>query len=105
MLQYSYMSQLERDLAITNIEANGNGGVDCVHHWIIETPIGATSAGVCKRCGDTRRFPNALEDTLLDPSKGHHKARYMARLASMSLDTGDPGQIDLHKSLLRAVKL
>ena len=34
----------------------------CQHHWIIETPHGPTSRGVCKRCGAARRFPNAAED-------------------------------------------
>jgi len=37
----------------------------CQHRWIIETPHGATSQGVCKRCGASRRFPNAAEDALL----------------------------------------
>ena len=36
----------------------------CRHHWIIETPHGVTSRGVCKRCGGTRRFPNAADDAL-----------------------------------------
>ncbi len=36
----------------------------CRHHWIIETPHGATSRGVCKRCGAQKRFPNAAEDAL-----------------------------------------
>ena len=37
----------------------------CQHHWIIETPHGATSRGQCKRCGAAKRFPNAAEDALL----------------------------------------
>ncbi len=36
----------------------------CKHRWIIETPHGATSRGVCKRCGTSKRFPNAAEDAL-----------------------------------------
>ncbi len=36
----------------------------CVHHWIIESPNGRTSAGVCKRCGDTRDFANATENVM-----------------------------------------
>lgn len=42
----------------------------CRHHWIIETPNGATSRGYCKRCGSTRRFPNAAEDALWEPNAG-----------------------------------
>ncbi len=38
----------------------------CRHHWVIETPHGATSRGLCKRCGTTKRFPNAAEDALLE---------------------------------------
>lgn len=97
------MNGLERDLAITNIEANGDRA-DCVHHWIIETPNGPTSEGICKGCSASRLFPNAIEETSV-LSKGHNKTRYMAGLASMSLDTGNPDQTDLHKSLLRGVKL
>jgi hypothetical protein len=36
----------------------------CRHHWVIETPHGVTSRGMCKRCGTTRRFPNAAEDAI-----------------------------------------
>ena len=33
----------------------------CQHRWVIETPHGATSRGLCKRCGATKRFPNAAQ--------------------------------------------
>ena len=36
----------------------------CVHHWLIESPNGSTSAGVCKRCGETRDFANATENVM-----------------------------------------
>lgn len=39
-------------------------GRSCRHHWIIDTPNGASSRGLCKRCGVSRRFPNAAEDAL-----------------------------------------
>ena len=38
----------------------------CRHHWIIETPHGATSRGLCKRCGMNKRFPNAAVDSIWD---------------------------------------
>lgn len=41
----------------------------CRHHWIIETPNGATSRGLCKRCGTSKRFPNAADDALGDASR------------------------------------
>lgn len=34
---------------------------ECLHHWVIETPNGAFSAGHCKRCGAERRFRNSSE--------------------------------------------
>ena len=34
---------------------------NCQHRWMIETPHGATSRGLCKRCGSTKRFPNASD--------------------------------------------
>ena len=36
----------------------------CQHRWIIETPHGVTSRGLCKRCGVTKRFPNAADDAI-----------------------------------------
>lgn len=35
---------------------------DCRHHWVIDTPAGTTSRGVCKRCGAEREFYNVLAD-------------------------------------------
>jgi len=35
----------------------------CRHHWLIETPQGATSKGVCKLCGAVREFRNAVSAT------------------------------------------
>lgn len=42
----------------------------CQHRWVIEPPNGATSRGRCKRCGASRRFPNAPEDALWDVAGG-----------------------------------
>ena len=36
----------------------------CRHHWLIETPHGATSLGRCKVCGEIREFRNSAADTL-----------------------------------------
>jgi hypothetical protein len=43
----------------------------CRHHWLIESPHGATSMGKCKVCGDVREFQNSAADTLWegDPMK------------------------------------
>ena len=39
-------------------------GPVCRHHWIIESPQGATSAGRCKLCNETREFRNSASDTV-----------------------------------------
>lgn len=33
----------------------------CRHHWLIETPRGATSKGVCKLCGAAKEFRNSAD--------------------------------------------
>ena len=40
------------------------GGPKCVHHWIIETPNGRESQGVCKRCGAKKEFANSNESVM-----------------------------------------
>ena len=46
----------------------------CRHHWLIETPRGATSKGRCKRCGSEREFRNSADGYLWedDSSKGYN---------------------------------
>ena len=39
-------------------EAAPSQGDACKHHWMIESPNGATSPGRCKKCGDERPFVN-----------------------------------------------
>ena len=31
----------------------------CAHHWLIATPNGPVSEGVCQRCGHRREFQNS----------------------------------------------
>jgi hypothetical protein len=52
----------------------------CRHHWIIESPHGATSRGRCKRCGTMKRFPNASADNIWD-SAGSGLGRWARREA------------------------
>jgi len=33
----------------------------CRHYWVIETPTGPTSPGLCRLCGERREFKNYLE--------------------------------------------
>lgn len=37
---------------------------DCVHKWVIASPNGPTSKGICKTCKDTRDFPNSTEQAI-----------------------------------------
>ena len=39
--------------------ANHAASGGCTHHWIIATPNGHLSRGVCKRCGCERDFENS----------------------------------------------
>lgn len=52
----------------------------CTHHWVIETPNGAASAGVCKRCGVSKQFTNSLENAGWD--RGLEVDRDLARARS-----------------------
>jgi hypothetical protein len=36
----------------------------CRHHWLIESPQGPTSMGICKLCGAQREFSNSVTDFL-----------------------------------------
>ncbi|MBI2936260.1 MAG: hypothetical protein HYY31_05585 [Chloroflexi bacterium] len=40
-------------------------GIDavCRHYWVIETPTGPVSEGICKLCGEQRKFKNYLDTT------------------------------------------
>ena len=34
---------------------------ECKHHWMIESPNGPTSLGVCKICGERSEFNNSVQ--------------------------------------------
>jgi hypothetical protein len=36
----------------------------CRHHWLIESPQGRTSMGMCKLCGAQKEFSNSTGDFL-----------------------------------------
>ncbi len=46
---------------------------ECRHHWMIESPHGATSMGACRLCGEVREFRNSVDDP--KPVSGHNKPR------------------------------
>ena len=32
---------------------------ECIHHWIVESPNGPISEGVCKKCDQIKQFNNS----------------------------------------------
>jgi hypothetical protein len=48
--------------AAKNIAERPKVKVECSHHWVIESPNGPTSRGVCKYCGAEREFWNYWSD-------------------------------------------
>lgn len=66
-------------------ETKGLGATSalCRHHWVIETPNGAVSSGMCKRCGLHKEFRNSAEDPLWDnDSFSLNGSRYRGRRAA-----------------------
>lgn len=47
-----------------DVQTSATQRMGCVHHWVLESPSGRESAGVCKRCGLTRNFANATENVM-----------------------------------------
>jgi len=53
------VAQLQQTSAAESQEAP-----TCRHHWVIDSPQGATSRGVCKICGAEKEFRNSAGDSL-----------------------------------------
>lgn len=45
---------------------------DCRHYWIIDSPKGPTSRGVCKLCGAEKEFQNFMSDSLWEGDRSPH---------------------------------
>lgn len=56
--------------------------LNCVHHWVISFEIGASSPGVCKKCGQRRRFLNAISEKVIlgERRYGHGGSYNIGRL-------------------------
>jgi len=50
--------------AAVNQASEATAEIQCCHHWLIETPHGATSMGICKLCGAQKEFRNSAYDSL-----------------------------------------
>jgi hypothetical protein len=66
-------------------------GPECRHHWLIESPHGATSWGICKHCGERREFSNSATDGLWDGEgiPAHREGPVAAYTTLNSADSGD----------------
>jgi hypothetical protein len=42
------------------------GDPNCVHHWVIDSPAGSVSAGLCRICGAHRTFANYVSDFIYE---------------------------------------
>ena len=52
---------------------------DCKHHWLIESPHGPISKGVCRLCGDEKGFRNSLEIPPIEDNKDSTKSEGSAK--------------------------
>ena len=50
-------SLFQKQAAVADESEDGG----CQHHWVIEKPNGPFSDGVCRNCGEERRFMNSIE--------------------------------------------
>ena len=44
--------------AAVNQASEAAAETQCQHHWLIESPHGATSMGICRLCGAQKEFHN-----------------------------------------------
>lgn len=59
----------------------------CVHFWVLESPNGPTSPGVCQRCGATGSFSNWIDTT--EPFSAINYRRRQARQKENSVGVSD----------------
>ena len=66
---------------VTRVEIMHEEHPSCVHHWVLDDPVGSTVSGRCRRCGGTREFGARLvgDDHLEDD---RDRARSERRSAS-----------------------
>jgi hypothetical protein len=52
----------------------------CVHFFEIESPNGPTSEGVCRKCGETKEFPNSVKESGWNEGAGYHNGHTKGQL-------------------------
>lgn len=71
------------------IEQEVREGSLCQHHWVIDTPAGPISRGVCQLCGEEREFKNFLEGTYWDDDTSLEQVSTGGRYPNSMGKTGD----------------
>ncbi len=65
---------------------------ECRHHWVIETPHGAMSSGLCKFCGARKEFfnssPGAMWEDDARPGAGNRWGRSKPAAIAMDEEAG-----------------
>jgi hypothetical protein len=62
---------------------------ECRHHWLIESPHGATREGICKLCGDVRQFSNSLASMYWEGDSLTDTGRWGRRSATLAVSLDD----------------
>ena len=70
------MKMTEKETAETEEEEQIS---DCMHHWVIDSPNGPTSVGVCKVCGERSEFRNSMPGSGWDRENAQKKRARQAR--------------------------
>ncbi len=52
---------------------------ECKHYWMIDSPNGPTSEGVCKICGERSEFRNSMQGSGWDRESAQGKRVRQAR--------------------------
>jgi hypothetical protein len=68
---------------------------ECRHHWIIESPHGAVSSGVCKLCGTTREFLNTPGDNYWENDEKVSDLSRWGRRSTPTTVSGDDGEMGM----------
>jgi hypothetical protein len=67
----------------------------CAHHWVIETPSGPVSKGVCRVCRMEKQFQNYLENSVwtsdVSLEQLARKAGYGGRREPRAVSADDEG--------------
>ncbi len=50
-----------RETVLATHPENVSESTECKHHWLIESPNGVESRGICKACGATKSFSNSWQ--------------------------------------------